>query len=336
MFKRRTVFVIGAGASAEFNMPVGSDLIARVAAAVNVGAHGQTNDQNLAVRIRGHFGQDHAERLLRSGPELAAVATQFASMDEALHFLSDASDIVELGKLAISHEMMKAERNSHLYAAQHGSEPGTSRSNNSWAGTFLRIALAGSRRQDLPCIFENVTIIDFNYDRVLPQFLYWALKQNLHIAPTIAAQSVRNLKILHPYGSLGNLEWLDETGSLPFGADHERLDEIAGRIRTYTEEVENPDIAQIQDAVAQGSLFVVIGFGFHRQNIKIMSPTNIPHRPNVKMLMTVLGIPEGNRPAIQREMQDAFRAKEEPEIFAIDGSGMLQALRSSISLAATQ
>jgi hypothetical protein len=326
MFRRKTFFIIGAGASAEFDMPVGSALIGRVANAVSITSHRQTNDPVLAALIRSGFGQDRAENLLRSGPELATVASQFLSMDAALHFLSDAPETVELGKLAIAHEMMKAERNSKFYAAQHGNEEGASASNDSWASTFLKMALDNTRRQDISRLFDNVTIIDFNYDRVLPQFLYWALQRNMHIVPDQAAECVRNLRILHPYGSLGNLEWSSDSESLPFGADQEGLAEIASRIRTYTEEARNPEIGQIQSTMAEGTVFVVIGFGFHRQKYRYITST-IGHRPNVRMFMTVYGIPEGNHVAIRREMAlKAFRAKEDPQIFGGIGSAMLQNL----------
>jgi hypothetical protein len=112
-----------------------------------------------------------------------------------------------------------AERNSTLYRAIEANDPGVGGTNNSWANYFLRLALSASRKHELATLFSNVTVIDFNYDRVLPQYLYWALQRNLEISQDQAAQCVNSLKILHPYyGSLGLLEWQSGTDCQPFGA----------------------------------------------------------------------------------------------------------------------
>jgi hypothetical protein len=109
-----------------------------------------------------------------------------------------------------------------------------------------------------------VTVIDFNYDRVLAQYLYWALQHNLGIPNGLAAECVKSLKILHPYGSLGKLDWEEQNG-LPFGTRDGNLADIANRIRAYTEEGESPDRVQIQDAIGAAHVIIVIGFGYHKQ-----------------------------------------------------------------------
>jgi hypothetical protein len=334
MFNRRTVLIIGAGASAEFDMPIGTALMARVAAAVNLGSGGEINDQVLLDRMRDCLGSNRAEKLIQFGPRLAAVASQFVSMDEALHFLSDEPEVVELGKIAISHEIMKAERSSHLYGAVDGNETAATASDDSWVNPFLKMALSASRRQDITRLFENVTVIDFNYDRVLPQYLYWALQRNLEIGADKAGECVRNLKILHPYGSLGQLEWLSGTGALAFGAERGDLAQIASRIRTYTEETSNPEFEQIRGSIEDGRILVVIGFGFHTQNIRIVTP-NIAGREGMRVFMTVYGIDQRNHTTVQREMGVAFRCVGVPEIFHDTGSRMLRDLALSIGLAAS-
>jgi hypothetical protein len=333
MFNKPTVLIIGAGASAEFNMPVGADLMGRIGAAVNSGGEGQISDELLARRIQECLGPEHAERLLRYGPRLTAVISQFVSMDEALHFLSAEPDIVELGKLAIAHEIMKAERHSHLYGAIHDNRSGVEVSNNSWTNRFLQMALSASRRHEVSSMFANVTIIDFNYDRVLPQYLYWALQHNLELPQAMAADCVNNLKILHPYGSLGHLEWQASTDFLQFGADQANLAEIAGRIRTYTEEVGGPEQAKLRTLIDSAKLFVVIGFGFHRQNIQIVSGT-APHK-RAPIFMTVYAVDHDNHAAVQLEMQNALRSEQSPQLFGGIGRNFLREVGLAIKLAAS-
>ncbi len=333
MFNRPTVLIIGAGASAEFNMPVGADLMGRIM--FSLGSNGELGTQvSLAQRMRDCLGTDRAAELLQLAPRLAAVVSQFVSMDEALHFLSAEPDVVELGKLAISHEIMKAERDSHLYKAMQGNKGRVTASNNSWARLFLRIALSASRRQEIPKLFASVSVIDFNYDRVFPQYLYWALQHNLQIPADVASGCVNGLKVFHPYGSLGQLEWQSAPTYLPFGSDQGSLAEIASRIRTYTEDNSDLGTGQIGAAVQNAKVIIVIGFGFHKQNIDLLSSPLSPVR-NAQTFMTVYGINSPNHSVIKSKMQAAFKCEYEPQLFDGIGKNFLHELGLSIGLAAS-
>jgi hypothetical protein len=193
VINRKTVLIIGAGASAEFNMPLGSQLIKRVANAVTETRwENEPEAGSLLEQMRACLYDDRADRLYKLGPKLAEVAvkSKLPSMDEVLHFLADA-DVVYLGKLAISYEIMKAERESYLHlATSFHKERFIGIIDQSWANEFLGLALSGGGRQDLSNLY-----------------LYWALQRNLAIPEDDAAECVKNLSILHPYGSLGKLEW---------------------------------------------------------------------------------------------------------------------------------
>ena len=80
-------------------------------------------------------------------------------------------------------------------------------------------------------IFDNVDFVIFNYDRCVEHFLINALARSYSVPNADAVFIVDALKILHPYGSIGDLK------SVPFGID--RLDwvEAAQGIKTYTEQV---------------------------------------------------------------------------------------------------
>ena len=64
MFSRPVVFIVGAGASAEFRMPAGGELKTKVAAAVNFGAAGtrHTGDQDL-YKLLTSYGSEQIDRL---------------------------------------------------------------------------------------------------------------------------------------------------------------------------------------------------------------------------------------------------------------------------------
>jgi hypothetical protein len=99
MFKKPTVFVIGAGASAEFGMPLGGALKTAIRGRVRFGA------DEPAAALRNQMikwlGEIKAQQLFGLGPKLANVIPSFISMDEALHFMSNDADVVHLGKIAV-------------------------------------------------------------------------------------------------------------------------------------------------------------------------------------------------------------------------------------------
>jgi len=82
MFNKSTVFVIGAGASAELDMPLGIELIRRVANAVTI----SREPTDLIIAIRHEFPSNKAERLIKCGSRLSSMSDRFESMDEVLHF----------------------------------------------------------------------------------------------------------------------------------------------------------------------------------------------------------------------------------------------------------
>jgi hypothetical protein len=67
MFKKPTVLIIGAGASHEFNMPLGGELMMRVASAVTA-LHDRPNDAVLLRQMSESLGPEHTQKLSQFGP----------------------------------------------------------------------------------------------------------------------------------------------------------------------------------------------------------------------------------------------------------------------------
>src|SRR5262245_18188160 len=120
MFTRPTVFIIGAGASSEIGLPVGSRLKADIAnsLAFRFDWNKQlSDDPSLYQALKKRFREHHGE-YSKAGHEFAKVVSSFVSIDEALHYYSDCPAIVQLGKLAIATNIIQAERSSLLYSEE--------------------------------------------------------------------------------------------------------------------------------------------------------------------------------------------------------------------------
>jgi hypothetical protein len=331
MFKKTTVLIIGAGASAEFNMPIGSGLMKQIAEAIQFDVP-NIHDPQLRKRMEVCFGYQRTTKLAELGKRLSCLIPRFNSMDEILHFLSDDVDIVEFGKIAIAHLILKAETNSFLNSALNANLEAITRCDSTWANRFLGVAVNGARRQDFAQIFSNVSIVDFNYDRVLPAYLHSALQRLYGFTHDEATASIKGLKILHPYGFLGPLEWQSENGQLKFGSPEVDLKIVANQIRTFTEERSAGEFNEIKEVIKQGRTLLVLGFGFHVQNIEIISLSPGSDLPRTTF-MTVMGVGTHNHDAIAIKMQNTFRTDLKSQMLAEEATSLVHQLQTAISLA---
>lgn len=129
-------------------------------------------------------------------------------------------------------------------------------------------------------IFNDLTIVTFNYDRVIEHYLYHSIMQLARLTEAEAADAMSKLKIIHPYGKIGRLPWQpqDDCAILPYGGgldlDEEALLDAGKRLRTFTETVDEPEIiGPMHKAIREAQQVVFLGFSFLPQNLKLMMPT---------------------------------------------------------------
>jgi hypothetical protein len=204
--------------------------------------------------------------------------------------------------------------------------------NATWASKFISLALSESTRDQIDGLFRNLTIVNFNYDRVIEQYLFWALQRNYGFPQDMAAHalSADKLKVLRPYGSIGELSWQD-VPQIEYGGEPTQIEQIANRLRTYTEEMPSKNAQDIKAAINDGRVFVVIGFGYHGQNIDILRPVGGALKR--QCFMTVYGVPPENNDAIKLSMQYALLSEIEPMLYDRRGSILLEKVGLAISLA---
>jgi hypothetical protein len=326
MFKRPTVVILGAGASAEFGMPVGPKLLSEIKALLDRGA---AHHRFLGL-IHEKMHDDRAKHLTNAAPRLLPRIDQFDTIDDVLHFVSQDRDAVDVGKAAIAYQIAKAESESLLYRARQDKEAEKQCDTLTWARAFLRIAMAGVRSEDYQTYFSKVTIIDFNYDRVLKQYLYDALQRLCGLAPVDAALCLKQLNVIRPYGSLGVLDWEGITPYLAFGDPAIDLFAALNGIRTFTEERSSGVMQQINSALNGAQVCLVLGFGFHVQNIEMLSCTR-SYAPN-PIFMTAYGM-DGNLQAVTDTMKETLKSTNEPTTMSTVALGLMNTLKPSISLA---
>ena len=264
MFSKQTVFVIGAGASYECGLPLGIELVQRIAKSLDPATpHGE----KLLPFLFDQFGSTERSDFERAAEDLRAALKSSPSTDDALNWLSSDPFAVKLGKTAIVKEILLAERNSVLYNSKSPAE--FAKLDDTWLHHFFSMAKRDSRREDVGKIFKNTKIINFNYDRTIEQYLFLAFQQRGPLAAAEAASVVKSLDIIRPYGYLGS-PW--ESKDLPYGRVEETNPlKMSDNILTLAEQRSEEVDHQIKQAISDAKVIVFLGFGFHRQNVEALT-----------------------------------------------------------------
>ena len=331
MFSKPTVFIIGAGASAELGLPPGSDLKQTISEAVRFRFdlnEQVSGDRDLYQSMCGSLGQD-VGRYTKLGDYLADMVPLYPSIDEALNFFSTAPDVVRLGKFAIAHFILRGEHSSML-CYKPGQKCTIDAAANTWLAPFLSMAISPLTREQIDGAFKNVTIINFNYDRTIERYLELALKGTAKMGEKEAISIIQNIRIIRPYGSLGPLRsGKDDVifGGHEHGGNND-LVKISANILTFTEPHSGGDThAQIKDAISGAKVIVILGFGFHQQNMELLS---VPVKDDRHVFATVSGIDINNHEMLRDLLRDRLGTSRRAHLINASAHDMLERLRLSI------
>lgn len=329
MFRKNVVFVVGAGASYEYKLPLGAELKDRIAQAVKfffeAGAM-VSGDPLLLQHIRDHARIDHnlVNQYTAAGNLLANAIPAFVSVDEALHFVSSNARAVEIGKAAILHEILQSERASSL-----SYDPSTGRVKlaSGWLDEMFSMAIAGTRSEDLNSTFDHVSFVNFNYDRVIEHYLYWALQERTSASPDQASSIINRLTMLRPYGSIG--KYAPNSGEFGFGTlAHFNPFLRLGSLGTYTENKPLHDAGSMETVLSQAHLVIFIGFGFHPANLDLL---RLASGNTNAVIGTIKGIHPDNYPGIVGRLGNNLRlSSSKIELHNMGATELLSQLRPKI------
>jgi hypothetical protein len=306
MFKDNSVFVVGAGASSEFGLPVGYELM-------------NTIRQNTAYQMEaGRFISGartiaaYYEKIYRTDTEalrrridtsrqISRGITSADSIDEYIYRYSEDPLVAEVGKLHIAHAISKAESSSIL-SFQNGFGDDISSADNTWLWPFAKALMNGIRASELKRIGSNITIICFNYDRCIEHYLMHALKASFEgLSLDSAGEIVSEINIIHPYGSLGDLN------RITFG-DASKFAGMAENLITWSETISDEDmIREIRKAIRSAQQLVFLGFGFANQNMELLSaqPTERAYW-GPAVYSTGLGLPIEVHPSLAQKIMSLY------------------------------
>jgi hypothetical protein len=194
MITTPTVFVLGAGASSDYDFPVGWGLLRAV-----VDDFG--NELQNRKTLKEHF--------VFSDIQIDAFRTALDHSGENSvdAFLENRREFMELGKLMMAIVLIGLEKTHKLFE-------GTA--NENWMRYLLRRMRAPSFEE----FYKNqVAFITFNYDRSLEHFLCTTLASAYGKTEAEAGEVVKKIPIIHLHGQLGYLPWQQHADSRSYDTE---------------------------------------------------------------------------------------------------------------------
>jgi len=262
MISKNTVFILGAGASSPYGLPLGKELVDRIVHELNPGP---TDNKKALECISQAAG---------GGPEMIQLEAFRQTLEESRErsidaFLEHHTEFMNQGKRAIAWILLNSESSN---ARLRPSKP-----NLDWYPQFRDMLSAPFNE------FQNnkAAVLTFNYDRSLEQFLFTTLssRQRDKTGPDAWAAKLReSLPIVHLHGELGKYpEFADVKHNdkrIPYGFSPLTF----GAIRLASESIRNvhdkidldadPAFQQAYRLISQAESIFFMGFRYDERNVK--------------------------------------------------------------------
>ncbi len=274
---KRTVFVLGAGASKPYGFPLGEELKTTII--------GRLTDHNCITTL---VTNGFRETLVRDFAE-ALTGTYSPTIDI---FLEKKGKFRTLGAYMIAYVLFPCENHRLLFPQ------------NNWYAQMYNIL--GFER-DFPDT-SRISFVTFNYERSLEHFL---AKNVLYNCPDdkmdVAESKLENLSIIHAHGSLGRYP------DVPFGKglDTKLVGPAAEGIRIVSDRLEDSsDFNAAKQSVLSADNIVFIGFGYDPVTMKklIMNPRDFDEK---RLLGTSVNLSESSRAFLKEYFSGKFEMPED-------------------------
>lgn len=285
MAEKKTVFIIGAGASKEVGMPLGDELKGIIAELLNLQfeypARQVSGDRVLMNSLRrlAEQAEDRGEELnayVRRAQHICAAMPQAISIDNFIDSQKGNNKIATCGKLAVVKAILEAERNSGLYFNEANGEScfNFEPLSQTWYNKFFQILTENCNKFELRDRFRSICLVIFNYDRCIEHFLFHSLRTYYNLDFEEILVLMDEIHIYHPYGKVGELDFSSSTATGGFGKElgAEDLIRVSSQIRTFTEGTDeaSSEIENIHNCLYRAERVVFLGFAFHKLNMNLL------------------------------------------------------------------
>jgi len=322
---RKIVVVVGAGASNDVGLPLGSELKNYIAGKLRfrfdidkqIGGD-RTINQALHLLCK-NVNQNQISLMdyQKAANTISEAMPLAESIDNYIHVHKNDTTIELCGKLAIVKTILEAERASPLNFRKNDKVAtfSPSATDNTWYNQFFIMLTNNCRVEELGQRFSSIKLIIFNYDQCIEHFIYHSLPIAYYeIDQYRAAEIVKGMEIYHPYGTVGNLPWYSDAHTIEFGEEprpHQLLD-LADQIKTFTEGTDptSSDIIAIRKGVLEADIVLFLGFAYHKLNLELIKPWNMTSaKRKILYLGAAVGISDEDIELISYDLHELCSGK---------------------------
>ena len=294
----KITFIVGAGASCDFGLPIGADLATQIGQTLTrelLNPPGMIIPSAMRSGAPGDYG--------RAARDVAGGMVAARSIDRYLASRSGRPLVNLIGKRAIVDVLSRFERQSPMghqvsTGEWHRKQDALSETKNSWIAKLFAGLQEGCHPDFCNNIFQNISFVTFNYDRCIERYLRLAFEHILFQDERRAAELVADIPIIHIYGSLGDLP--PASRGVDFGASDNYLDDMAAGIRTFTEAQDQKILDAARAQIGASNTLVFLGFGFDELNVRAVLEGACHHEQ--RMFATGLGLSQLDIEAIRRRL----------------------------------
>lgn len=313
------VLVLGAGASKEVNLPLGSELKEKISKLLEF----ELDDFG---RISGgdHSFRECLHKLAQSKSASGSINDYFQvasaihdamplapSIDNFIDSHRTNPRIAEVGKLAIALCILRAEKNSKLYLDQSNSynKPNFTSLAGTWLNALFGILFQHCSWEDIDDRLSRLSIISFNYDRCARHFFREALRIYYGVTLNEVDRTISKISIYHPYGSVGPMRFQTGGPGIDFGEQpmSDDLTMYSQQLKTFTEGTDESasEIRSIRETIRSSRALVFLGFAFHPLNMKLLYGDERPEPGHDAgdVFGTALGISESDISVISNQLR---------------------------------
>jgi hypothetical protein len=285
------VLVLGAGASKEVNLPIGTELKTEIARLLDIRfKHGNQQESGdyqitealrlIASKEKDQIGQINA--FLHMCWRIRDAMPQAMSIDNFIDCHADEAKITVCGKLAIARAILLAEANSTLTIDRSNvyNKLNFAKNAKSWFNGFFQLLTENCRIEGLPARLRSIGVITFNYDRCFEHYVFNAIQNYYGVTAEKSSELLTNLEVHHPYGMVGALPWMRRQTSIDFGTEvhGNELVSVSQQLRTFTEGTDPnvSDIDLVRATISDARRLTFLGFAFHRLNMELLFGADEP------------------------------------------------------------
>jgi hypothetical protein len=322
LINKKTVFVLGAGASCPYGYPSGALLRERIV--LSQGLWQNYTSYNLPGLSE--IEKKSKEKKIRIFIE----AFDKASIKSIDLFIANNPKLSEIGKYIIAFEILSAEQQSLFgekakFEQEHReylqNHQGRSPSDlfprpfflgGDWYSYMYNRLIEGLVGKNALPDFSNgnLSFITFNYDRSLEYLFCESLSNSFTEVPeTDIITCLRNLKILHVYGQIALLRWQNPSDYVDYKPPltEPLLQRSANNVRTIYEEKQNPELTEAQVLLKQAEQIFFLGFGYAQENMEILNLIKTVS-PVVQIYGTAFNLEPNEINSIQRKINKCIPA----------------------------